>query len=352
MNDPAAAIRSAVSLSPTAPAPHPAPAGTATGPPWRTAPGPPVMPSAPARRSAMIARVAIAPPMLAAVNGLPLWPITRRALLQAAVGEQDVAGDHHRLRVGLLRDPVVGGVELVRHQHPLDQRMVGHADARVADHPHRHLAAQGDSIDLVLHRAGVGVDQDSNQARRSSRFRCPTDSPCVIQAGRCARLSVLASFAPASRSRRAVPPAHIWRQLCRTLWTLTDRLRRRAPVRTRASNHQLRELFEGRSAAAQPCARSNSCAVRGPAVAGTGLVHDRRLTVRRGERTRLPTPRSVLTLAFGLIALGVSAATGAASATAAPPKIGKPGPAPATPPDVPPLPPAISTSRSPSAATN
>ena len=40
----------------TAPTPHPAPAGTATGPPWRTA-GPPAT-SPPARRSAMIARVA------------------------------------------------------------------------------------------------------------------------------------------------------------------------------------------------------------------------------------------------------------------------------------------------------
>ena len=95
--------------------------------------GPPTM-SPPARKSAMIARVAMALPMLAAVNGLPLWPMTRRAGLQAAVGEQDVAGDDHRPRVGPLGDPVVGGVERVRHQHPLDQRMIGHADAAVADH--------------------------------------------------------------------------------------------------------------------------------------------------------------------------------------------------------------------------
>lgn len=38
--------------------------------------GPPVMPSMPARRSAIMARVAMAPPMEALVNGLPLLPIT------------------------------------------------------------------------------------------------------------------------------------------------------------------------------------------------------------------------------------------------------------------------------------
>lgn len=38
--------------------------------------GPPVMPSIPARRSAMIARVAMALPMEAVVNGLPLLRIT------------------------------------------------------------------------------------------------------------------------------------------------------------------------------------------------------------------------------------------------------------------------------------
>ena len=37
--------------------------------------GPPVMPSAATRRSAIIALVAMAPPMLAVVKGLPLWPI-------------------------------------------------------------------------------------------------------------------------------------------------------------------------------------------------------------------------------------------------------------------------------------
>ena len=109
----------------------------------------------------MIARVAIAAADARGGERLAVVADHRRAGLQAAVGEQDVAGDHHRLRVGLLDDPVVGRVELVGDHHPLDERMAGHPHIAVADHPYRHFAPEGDLVDLLLHRAGVGVDKDS-----------------------------------------------------------------------------------------------------------------------------------------------------------------------------------------------
>ena len=61
-------------------------------------------------------------------------------------------------RVGRARDPVVGGVERVAHHHPLDQRMLGHADAVADDRPAPRAGRR--PVDLVLHRAGVGIDQD------------------------------------------------------------------------------------------------------------------------------------------------------------------------------------------------
>jgi hypothetical protein len=110
------------------------------------------MPSIPARRSAMMARVAMAPPMEALVNGLPLLPMT-------TVRKQYVGGDHHAARACLLRNPVIRRIETVRHNDPGDQRMVGHTKARIADQYHGHIPAPGDLVNLLLHRTRIGIDQ-------------------------------------------------------------------------------------------------------------------------------------------------------------------------------------------------
>ena len=118
----------------------------------------------------MIARVAMALPIEAAVNGLPLWPMTvaptfrQRSARRMSPVTTTVA---HRLPP----DPVVGGVEIVGYHDPLDQRMVGHAHPAVADDVDRHCATECDAIDLVLYRAGVGVDQDADQGRRRGHRR-------------------------------------------------------------------------------------------------------------------------------------------------------------------------------------
>ena len=40
--------------------------------------------------------------------------------------------------------------------------MIGHADAVVADDAHRHAAAEGDLVDLLLHRAGIRIHEDAD----------------------------------------------------------------------------------------------------------------------------------------------------------------------------------------------
>src|SRR3546814_8650871 len=59
---------------------------------------------------------------------------------------------------------LVGGVESVRHHHPFDQRVVGDAQPAVADDLDRRHVPPRDAIYFVLHRAGVGVDQQDRLA--------------------------------------------------------------------------------------------------------------------------------------------------------------------------------------------
>ena len=116
----------------------------------------------------MIARVATAQPIEAAVNGLPLGPITVAPFFRQ-LSASNMSPVITTVFESAVRDPVVRGVERFRDQHPLDQRMLGHPDARVADHPHRHPAPPGDAIDLVFHRTGVRVDQNADALRQCAR---------------------------------------------------------------------------------------------------------------------------------------------------------------------------------------
>jgi hypothetical protein len=124
----------------------------------------------------MIARVAIAAPIELAVKGLAGGRDHACAGLEAAIGEQDVGGDDDAGRPRRRRDPVVRRVERVRHDHPLDQRMLRHADAAVADHRDRHPVPEGDAIHLFLHRAGIGIDQDTQIRRSSTHSATPYSS--------------------------------------------------------------------------------------------------------------------------------------------------------------------------------
>ena len=92
--------------------------------------GPPISPSAPARKSAMIARVAIAPPIEALVNGLPVGASTvAPAFTQRSASRMSAVTTTLRGSAPL-GDPVVGRVEPVADHHPLDQRAHRHAERR------------------------------------------------------------------------------------------------------------------------------------------------------------------------------------------------------------------------------
>ena len=199
----AAASRRPSRASPS-PGPRPAPAGSASGPPSRTAPARPLIPSAPARRSAMIARVAIAPPIEAAVNGLPFGASTA----EAPAFRQRSASRMSPVTTtapGPARPAIQSSAASNASDdgHPLDQGMLRHAQPLIADDADRHVVPPGDLVDLLLHRAGVGIDEDDDLGRahrrtivakspRSSlrrggglicRAACPTGREGVIMAG-------------------------------------------------------------------------------------------------------------------------------------------------------------------------
>ena len=58
----------------------------------------------------------------------------------------------------------VGGVHARARGHPFDHRVLRHADEARSDDRDRDMVARGDAIDLVLHRAGIGVDVDAHRA--------------------------------------------------------------------------------------------------------------------------------------------------------------------------------------------
>jgi hypothetical protein len=65
----------------------------------------------------------------------------------------------------LFGDPIVRGVEAAVDDHPLDQRRLRHLHEAVGHHPNLQAIAACDPVDLVLHRAGIGIDVDLDRAR-------------------------------------------------------------------------------------------------------------------------------------------------------------------------------------------
>ena len=90
--------------------------------------------------------------------------------LQAAVGKRDVGGDDDVARPGLLGDPVVGRAETGPHDQ-FDPRIRRHPQRGVRDDFHGHGVAPRDPVDLVLDRAGVGVDVDGEHAAHYGSWR-------------------------------------------------------------------------------------------------------------------------------------------------------------------------------------
>jgi hypothetical protein len=90
-----------------------------------------------------------------------LGAITVAPAFRQRSAEQNVARHHHVARACGLGDPVVRRVKAIANHDPRNQWMIWHPQMAVADDDHRYPAPPRDLIDLVLYRAGVGIDQDS-----------------------------------------------------------------------------------------------------------------------------------------------------------------------------------------------
>jgi len=103
-----------------------------------------------------------------------------RACLDAAARERNVGGHDDACLSRPRCDPVVGGVRIRANHDLLDRRDAGNPDRSIRDHIDFQAVAVGDPVNLVLHRAGVGVDENFDRhvfpnppapldARRASR---------------------------------------------------------------------------------------------------------------------------------------------------------------------------------------
>ena len=108
------------------------------------------------------------------------------ARLHGAGGERHVGGHHDRALGGALRDVIVGRIHAGGYDDPFDQRAASRSGARfcvrppankifaryrdraVAHHHDLDAMALSHAIDLLLHRTGIGVDEDGDGVVRGA----------------------------------------------------------------------------------------------------------------------------------------------------------------------------------------
>ena len=153
------------------------------------------------------------------VEGLAVVAQHRRTRLEAAVGQQDVGGDHDGARPCILFNPVVRSIETIRDDHAPDPLAHRHAEGAVADHADVHivrgcLVPLGDAVDLLLNRAGIGIDEDGDgrdgwgfhanaiAGCAASRKNTFLHTPCC---GLCCAMTQPAFFSPAPPANHRLP---------------------------------------------------------------------------------------------------------------------------------------------------
>ena len=141
------------------------------------------------------------------------------ARLHAAAGQRDVRGDDDSARRRPLGDPVIRRVKAAVDDDALDHRRLRHQHEAVGHHPDLQAIAAGDTVDLVLHRAGIGIDviwigpgMGSVGISRKQRRAALTDGPSIVEprsgaagrknAGQAAEPSVEARIQVTSRDDR------------------------------------------------------------------------------------------------------------------------------------------------------
>jgi hypothetical protein len=88
------------------------------------------------------------------------------ACLDAAARQRNVGGNDDIALSGAFRNPVVGGVHSGTGRDAFDHRILRHANEIAGNHADGEAMAGGDAIDLVLDRAGIGVDIDAGGVQR------------------------------------------------------------------------------------------------------------------------------------------------------------------------------------------
>ena len=89
------------------------------------------------------------------------------AFLEASRGKGDVGRDHNVVLVDVIDDPVVGRVKVVAHEDQFDPVGLGNGHRRVGHERHAQGVALGHAVDLVLHGAAIGIDEDFGQVGTS-----------------------------------------------------------------------------------------------------------------------------------------------------------------------------------------
>jgi hypothetical protein len=83
------------------------------------------------------------------------------AALDAAARQRNVGGDDDIALARAFGDPVIGGVHAGTGRDALDQRVPWYPNELARDHADGKAMAGRDPVDLIFHRAGIGVDIDA-----------------------------------------------------------------------------------------------------------------------------------------------------------------------------------------------
>jgi len=114
----------------------------------------------PARRSAIIARVATAAPMESAVKGLPLGAITAAPDFTQRSASKMSAVNDGAVRTRAFSDIIIRCIKSITDHCAADERMVGDTKMAIADNHDRHFMAIGDAVDFILHRTSIGINKN------------------------------------------------------------------------------------------------------------------------------------------------------------------------------------------------
>ncbi len=89
-----------------------------------------------------------------------MGPQSQCSLFQAARSQGNIRRDDNIPRADFIDDPVVRGIGSCVHHHHLDSGFPGHIDSLVGHNNHGEPQTGCHSVDLVLDRARIGVDEN------------------------------------------------------------------------------------------------------------------------------------------------------------------------------------------------